>query len=125
MRHSKLEMYVDILKALAHESPLELTDVMCKLNVNFNVLKEYLDFLVRQSLVEERTTTEKRKVYAVSLAEERTITKQRTVYAITQRGITMLTYLNELECVPLPIVEETRNGMPISANQNRHRVKLE
>jgi predicted transcriptional regulator len=106
-------MYVDILKALAHEGPLELTDVMCKSNVNFNVLKEYLDFLVKQGLVEERTKTEQRTVYAVILGEERTITKQRTVYAVTQRGITLLTYLNEQEYVPLPIVEETRNGMPI------------
>ena len=112
MRHSKLEMYVDILKELAHKGQLELTEVMCKSNVNLNVLKEYLDFLVKQGLVEERTITEKRTVYSVTLVEERTISKQRTVYAVTLRGITMLTYLKELEYVPLQIVKETRNGKP-------------
>ena len=91
MRRSKLEMYVDILSVLAHRGPLKLTHVMYKANVNCSVLKEYLDFLVKQSLVEERI-----------------IRKQRTVYAVTQRGITVLKYFKELKQV-LPIVEEARN----------------
>jgi predicted transcriptional regulator len=65
---------------------------MYKANVNCSVLKEYLDFLIKQSLVEERT-----------------LGKQRTVYAVTQRGITVLKYFRELKQV-LPIVEEARNG---------------
>jgi hypothetical protein len=56
MRRSKLEMYVDILKVLAHRGPLKLTHVMYKANVNCSVLKEYLDFLMKQGLVEERKT---------------------------------------------------------------------
>jgi predicted transcriptional regulator len=91
MRRSKLEMYVDILKVLAHRGPLKLTHVMYKANVNCSVLKEYLDFLMKQGLVEERT-----------------IGKRRVVYAITQRGITVLKYFRELKQV-LPIVEEARN----------------
>jgi predicted transcriptional regulator len=91
MRRSKLEMYVDILSVLAHRGPLKLTHVMYKANVNCSVLKEYLDFLVKQGLVEERI-----------------IRKQRTVYAVTQRGITVLKYFKELKQV-LPIVEEARN----------------
>ena len=91
MRRSKLEMYVDILSVLAHRGPLKLTHVMYKANVNCSVLKEYLDFLVKQSLVEERI-----------------IRKQRTVYAVTQRGITVLKYFKELKQA-LPIVEEARN----------------
>jgi predicted transcriptional regulator len=51
MRRSKLEMYVDILKVLAHRGPLKLTHVMYKANVNCSVLKEYLDFLIKQNLV--------------------------------------------------------------------------
>ena len=94
MRCSKLEMYIDILKVLAHRGPLKLTHVMYKANVNCSVLKEYLDFLMKQGLVEERT-----------------IGKRRVVYAITQRGITVLKYFRELRQV-LPIVEEPRNQAP-------------
>ena len=91
MRRSKLEMYVDIITVLAHRGPLKLTYVMYKANVNCSVLKEYLDFLIKQGLVEERA-----------------VGKQRVVYAVTQRGITVLKYFRELKQV-LPIVEETRN----------------
>jgi predicted transcriptional regulator len=91
VRRSKLEMYVDILTVLAHRGPLKLTHVMYKANVNCSVLKEYLDFLIKQGLVEERT-----------------VGKRRVVYAVTQRGITVLKYFKELRQV-LPIVEEARN----------------
>ena len=95
MRRSKLEMYVDILKVLAHRGPLKLTHVMYKANVNCSVLKEYLDFLLKQGLVEERV-----------------VGKSRVVYAITQRGITVLKYFRELQQV-LPIVEEARNQVMV------------
>ncbi|MGQ9507198.1 MAG: winged helix-turn-helix domain-containing protein, partial [Candidatus Bathycorpusculaceae bacterium] len=72
-----------------------LTHIMYKANVNCSVLKEYLEFLIKQNLVEERT-----------------IGKRRVVYAITQRGITVLKYFRELKQV-LPIVEEARNRMPV------------
>ena len=95
MRRSKLEMYIDILKVLAHRGPLKLTHIMYKANVNCSVLKEYLDFLTKQNLVEERSAGER-----------------RVVYAITQRGITVLKYFRELKQV-LPIVEEARNSAPV------------
>jgi len=95
MRRSKLEMYVDILKVLAHRGPLKLTHIMYKANVNCSVLKEYLDFLIKQNLIEERN-----------------VAKSRTVFAITQRGITVLKYFRELKQV-LPIIEEARNGIPM------------
>ena len=95
MRRSKLEMYVDILKVLAHRGPLKLTHIMYKANVNCSVLKEYLDFLIKQNLVEERN-----------------IGKRRSVYMVTQRGITVLKYFRELKQV-LPIVEEARNRTPM------------
>ncbi len=90
MRRSKLEMYIDILKVLSQRGPLKLTHIMYKANVNCSVLKQYLDFLIQQNLVEERT-----------------VGKKRVVYAITQRGITVLKYFRELKMV-LPIVEEAR-----------------
>ena len=91
MRRSKLEMYVDILKVLAQRGPLKLTHVMYKANVNCSVLKEYLDFLTKQGLVEEKM-----------------LKRERIVYAITQRGVTVLKQFRELKQV-LPIVEETGN----------------
>jgi predicted transcriptional regulator len=95
MRRSKLEMYIDILRVLAQRGPLKLTHVMYKANVNCSVLKEYLDFLVKQGLVEERT-----------------VGKKRAVYAVTQRGRIVIKHFRELKQV-LPITEEARSRMPI------------
>jgi predicted transcriptional regulator len=91
MRRSQLEMHLDILEVLDHRGPLKLTHVMHKANVNCRVLKEYLDFLTKQGLVEMRI-----------------IGKERKVYAITQLGVTVLKQFRELKEV-LPIVEETEN----------------
>ena len=96
MRRSKLEMYIDILKVLAHKGPLKLTHIMYKANVNCSVLKQYLDFLIQQNLVEEKT-----------------IGKKRIVYAITQRGITVLKYFRELKTM-LPVLEEEMTKIPPS-----------
>ena len=93
MRRSKLEMYVDIIKVLAQRGPLKLTHIMYKANVNCSLLKEYLDFLIKQGLVEERTAG-----------------TQRVVYAATQRGVMVLKYFRELRQALL-IVEEARNGI--------------
>ena len=82
-------MYLDILKILAHRGPLKLTHVMYKANVNCKMLKEYLDFLIKQGLVEEKI-----------------IKRQKIVYSITQRGVTVLKQFSELKDV-LPIVDET------------------
>ncbi|KPV61697.1 MAG: hypothetical protein AOA66_1667 [Candidatus Bathyarchaeota archaeon BA2] len=96
MRRSKLEMYIDILKVLAHRGPLKLTHIMYKANVNCSVLKQYLDFLIKQNLVEEKT-----------------IGKKRIVYGITERGITVLKYFRELK-VMLPALEEEIAKIPPS-----------
>ena len=95
MRRSKLEMYVDILKVLSHRGPLKLTHIMYKANVNCSVLKQYLDFLIQQNLVEERT-----------------MGKKRTVYAVTERGITVLKHFRELKTV-LPLIEEDNRKLPV------------
>jgi predicted transcriptional regulator len=91
MRRSKLEMYIAILNVLANKGPLKLTHIMYKANVNCTVLKENLDFLIKQKLIEERT-----------------ITKERTVFVVTQHGINVLKYFKELTKA-LPIIEETRS----------------
>ena len=94
MRRSKLEMYVDILKVLALRGPLKLTHIMYKANVNCSVLSEYLEFLLKQGLVEERH-----------------VKKNRIVYAVTQNGLTVLKSFRELSQA-LPIVEEEKRSTP-------------
>ncbi len=84
-------MNIDILNTLAHSGPLKMTHIMHKANVNGSVLKEYLDFLIKQGLVEERT-----------------IRKSRAVFAVTQRGINVLKHFRELTHVA-SIVEEAQN----------------
>jgi len=95
LRRSKLETYIGILRVLAHKGPLKLTHIMYKANVNCKVLKENLDYLLKQDLVQERV-----------------IGKGKVVFAVTQRGITVLKYFHELEQA-LPVVEESRNHAAI------------
>ena len=90
MRRSKLEVYVDILTVLSQRGPLKLTHIMYKANVNCVVLKEYLDFLLKQGLIEERL-----------------LGKDRVVYANTPRGITVIKYFKELNSA-LQVVDERR-----------------
>ena len=88
MRRSKLEMYIGILNVVANKGPLKLTHIMYKANVNCNVLKDNLDFLIKQKLIEKRT-----------------ISKDRIVFVVTPRGINVLKYFRELTKA-LPIIEE-------------------
>ena len=90
MRRSKLELQIDILKALGRHGPLKLTHIMYKANVNCRVLKPYLDFLIQQNLVEEQTFKRKHKT--------------KVVYAITERGLTALKYFREVT-ISLQLVE--------------------
>ena len=90
MRHSKLEMYVDILKVLAQKGPTKLTHIMYKANVNSSILKEYLDFLIKQGLIEERA-----------------VGKNRVVYANTARGTTVIKYFRELN-MALSVIDEEK-----------------
>jgi len=53
MRRSKLEMRLGILKILTQE-PMKLTKLMHKIDLNQNVLKQHLNFLIQQDLVEEQ-----------------------------------------------------------------------
>jgi predicted transcriptional regulator len=92
MRRSKMEMYIDILKVLAQHGPLKLTHIMYKANVNCSVLKENLDFLIAQNLIEEKVTVKRRN-------------KTKISYAITDKGRTVIRYFNEVN-VALHITDE-------------------
>jgi predicted transcriptional regulator len=91
MRRSKLEIYIDILDVLALKGQLKLTHIMYKSNVNCKVLKEQLEFLIKNSLVEERI-----------------LRKEKVVYGITSKGIQVLKYFREIEQV-FPMKEEVRH----------------
>ena len=79
---------------VAQRGPLKLTHIMYKANVNCSVLSEYLEFLLKQGLVEERV-----------------LKKNRAIYAVTQHGLTVLKAFRELKQA-LPIVEEDERQTP-------------
>ena len=95
MSRSKLEMYIDVLDILAFKGPLKLTHIMYKSNLNFNVLKEQLDFLIKNSLVEERI-----------------VKRGRVVYALTQKGTSVLKAFREIKQL-FPIEEEMKIQSPL------------
>ena len=84
MRRSKLEMNMDILKILASQGPKKLTQLTHKTDLSQSVLKQHLNFLMQQNLVEKQN-----------------LGKDKIFYAITERGLRVLN-------VVVPIVEEVR-----------------
>jgi predicted transcriptional regulator len=101
MRRSKLEMYVDILNVLAQRGPLKVSHIMYKANVNCNILKEYLDFLIKQGLIEERV-----------------VRKSSVVYANTARGTEVIKFFRELDKA-LSVKEEDGKILPVPYSSNR------
>ena len=94
MRRSKMEMYIDILKVMAQNGPMKLTHVMYKANVNCSVLKQNLEFLIQQNLIEEEIKVKRRN-------------KTKVFYVITEKGRTVIKYFNEVNRA-LQITEESK-----------------
>ena len=90
MKRSRLEIYVDILKVLAHTGPSKITHLMYKTNLNCTILRKQLDFLIKEGLVENQTI------------------KKSAVFSATQRGLTVLKYFRETT-QDLPIMEKSTN----------------
>ncbi len=84
-------MHVDILRVLAHWGPLKLTHVMHKGNFNSSILREYIDLLTEQGLVEKKI-----------------LKRDRIVYAITLRGFTVLKQFREFT-EGCPMIEKAGN----------------
>ncbi len=84
---SKLEMYVDILKILAESGPLKASHIAVEANASIKTLQGYLEFLIKQELIEERM-----------------VGKRNTVYANTSRGTSVIKFFTELDKT-LTIVE--------------------
>jgi len=83
MRRSKLEIHIDILRALAYHGRLKPTHITYKANVNCSALKECLDFLVERNLIKEQTISKRNQ--------------KRRVYAITDLGLTALRNIKEID----------------------------
>jgi len=75
MRRSRLESCEATLEVLV-KRPLTVDEIAYETNMDCTVLRGYLDFLIKNSLVEERFSNEK------------------TVYAITERGVAVFKALN-------------------------------
>jgi predicted transcriptional regulator len=95
MRRSKLEIYADLLKVLAHEGPLKLTHLMYKVNINCTALREDLETLIRLGLVEEQTTG-----------------NNKGFFSVTERGFKILNYFGEIIQVFSIIKEEDVKPYP-------------
>jgi predicted transcriptional regulator len=92
MRKSKLEMDIDILSVLAENEGLSQTHLMSRSNVNRHEIKEQLDFLTQNGLVETKT-----------------LENGNTVYFITARGTEILRSFVEIKQV-FPLEAETKQA---------------
>jgi predicted transcriptional regulator len=80
LRRSKLEIYIDVLSVLSQRGPLKLTHIMHKANVNCNVLRDGLAFLLKQKLIEKRNCGRNKILFEISL-----------------QGVTVLKYFKQLD----------------------------
>ena len=75
MRKSRLELYESILEALVNK-PSTIDRIAYEINLDCTILRQRLNFLIKNSLVEERGLG------------------KITLYAITERGVAVLKALN-------------------------------
>jgi len=78
MMRSRLDVYVNILKALARGSS-KLTHIMYQAEINYKTVRRCLNFLIKQNLVKA------------------TPVGKRRFYHLTERGIAVLETLSKLE----------------------------
>ncbi|MGD6850811.1 MAG: winged helix-turn-helix domain-containing protein [Candidatus Bathyarchaeia archaeon] len=90
MSQSRLEKYVEILKALAINGSLKNSQIASQTKTDTKEAKRHLSFLVEKGLVEAKAIN------------------QKPLYSVTRRGITVLIHFNELEVEALA-VEQIKN----------------
>jgi predicted transcriptional regulator len=98
MRRSKLEINVDILKILAQKGPLKLTHIMYKANLNYDMMKKNMEFMIKLSLINERT-----------------VGRGIIVYSITGQGLTLLKGWRDLSLLH-PTFETETKMQPVFRN---------
>jgi len=97
MRRSKLELYEDVLHALV-KKPLTVDSIAYECNMDCIALRQRLDFLVKNGLVEENH-------------------KKKTFYALTKRGLSIyktLTITRRLEKLQTTtkMIDEALEALP-------------
>ena len=84
MQQSMLETYVHLLKMLLQEGPLKRTPLMNKAKINSEKLQQFLNFAIKEKMVEEITSN-----------------KDSEHFGITPKGIIVLNYFVEAKQVVL------------------------
>lgn len=106
MPRSRLEKYLNILEVLVPKS-LKFEKISYKTDIECNMLKRYLNFLISHSLVEERQ-----------------LNKEKVIYAITERGFAVFKtlqaqkYFQKLRNI-LPLVEEASKVEPLLSKHSK------
>jgi predicted transcriptional regulator len=105
MRRSKLEVCEAILEALVKE-PLTVDGIAYEISMDCTALERYMDFLIRNGLVEERFLNEK------------------TLYAATERGVAVFKALNfqkylEKVAKSIRIMDEASQTIPTLSRRIR------
>ncbi len=105
MHRSKLELYEDVLAALANR-PLPVDGIAFVCNMDCVAVRKRLDFLIRNNLVEEKAF------------------KNETSYALTRRGLAIsktLEIAKRLEKLQtsIKIIEKTIQAIPEFSNSRK------
>ena len=66
VRRSKLEIYVGVLKILATQGPMNLTQLTHNVGLSQSTLKQRLDFLIKQNLAEEKSSSGEEIFYDIT-----------------------------------------------------------
>ena len=109
MRRSKLELYEDILTALA-DNPLTVDAVAYACNMDCIAIRQRLDFLAANGMVEEKNY------------------KKQTRYGLTRRGLAIFktfTITRRLEKLQTTIknMGEALKGIPAFSEYNKEKTK--
>ena len=109
MLRSKLELYEDILRALV-DKPSTVDKIAYECNMDCVALRQRLDFLVKNGLVEEENC------------------KKKTVYALTRRGLAIfktLAITRRLEKLQttMRMIDEALQAIPSLSEYNEENTK--
>ena len=109
MHRSKLESYEEVLYALA-KKPLTIDGIAYKCNMDCVILRQRLDFLAKNGLVQEKNC------------------KNKSVYALTRRGIAIfktLAITRRLEKLQttVKILDDTLHALPALSEHGEDKTK--
>ncbi|MBS7633050.1 hypothetical protein KEJ15_05455 [Candidatus Bathyarchaeota archaeon] len=107
MHKSKLETYEDILQALVSK-PLTIDKIAFETAMDCSILRNRLEFLLKNELIEERNV------------------RNKQLYAITERGTMVLKTLNFQKYLDkvvdkLSVIDEAMHVMPSISKVQRQR----